>query len=229
MTPRTVPSINFLAPEFFPTEQAVAAFEKDPPILHLIEAPSYGGFGLAAGGPIKKGQIVCYYAGECRLSNKPTSFKSTIYSLKDVDPSRFGGIGSFVNDGPPNCVFTSIYNYRGIPEAPILIAVSDIPEGEQLWTYYGDNHSIYEAAYVISPENFDRVKNYCLGGHFYNVSNEFSGFSLNVYILSRLSVFFRLLLEKALEGSKTKNVLWRPLANKGDVAFRLYTYQSEFN
>lgn len=112
------------------------------------------GYGVVAKTGIKKGTIICPYAGEL-TDELGFTYLSSIYSMSinsklKVDASRKANLAAFINDGPPNC-----YQINGY-----LIAERDIQQGEYLHLNYG-THATRFGPYQISDASYREVVDFC--------------------------------------------------------------------
>ena len=193
-----------------PTEEEIKAFHaRGPSILRLKNVPSMGGFGVVAGEKIPARSVFYNYSGEIKypLSPGKKDYATSMYAMDPVDASKKAGLIVFANDGPPNFVFASIPNCKGVPEAVVAFAIKDIQVGEALWTHYGDGHPLTSEVYRIAPEKFEELKRHCSTGKFYKKFSSAEDLHLFLYIYQTRSIFFRLHLEKALNTQQTRDLL----------------------
>lgn len=187
----------------------VKKFEDNPPLVFLVEEPPVG-LGLQAGQDFEEGDIICGFGGEFTEKASNTC-RSRMYGIQPgCEQDRVSGKGIFVNDGPPNCAYTYIENFKGIPGYDVLRAVRKIQQGELFHTDYGPRHGLRGGTYFLSEQSYQEILNFCQADHFYhfekNISNHYLESMLS-YIFNASTVFIKLHLHKALDVDKTKKLM----------------------
>jgi hypothetical protein len=122
------------------------AYRRNPPRLYLStsQCDDRGapippiGWRTFAGQAIAAGTIVTEYTGRYLWKQQSRS----AYVLGEIDGAEVGGYASRISDGFPNLSVVALYHVRGVQQRMLLVAVSDIREGEELTFNYGLSHSV---------------------------------------------------------------------------------------
>jgi|GEM_PF-4683268 hypothetical protein len=213
--------------EFYldPKHPSVSRFEQHPPSLSLKRYPGMG-YGVEAMQKIEQEAITCFYIGELFPPVvdplMPCTYSQTIYLMNGSDAATYCNLASCINDGPPNCYFKSVRDYKGISGAKIIVASRPIHSGEQLLIDYGSQHVTKSGPYQITKEAFEFLANFLsnFGGRLSLLLIEISKIkqlpeytyhalprSLFRYIFYTPTVFVQLYLLKVLDIGDTLTVL----------------------
>ena len=106
-------------------------------------APDDGGaigYGVFAGRPIRRGEVVCEYVGV--LVGERAPGRASDYYISPVDGLHRRGVAAMVNDGPPNCAAVNLWGVGGLPKRTVFLATEDIAPHEQLCINYGPEHRV---------------------------------------------------------------------------------------
>jgi len=113
------------------------------PLLQLVkltrtddgrEIPKGFGYGVIAGKDIKKGDLICEYAGD--VVKNIDDLDDKIYLMRHIDGKKHRSLGPMIADGFPNVAQVCLSNTHGWGEVIVLQACEDIPEGNSLYIDY---------------------------------------------------------------------------------------------
>lgn len=199
-------SINQSIDHIENTDTKVLLFDSNPPIVYLAEEQPGMGLGVQAGQDIKKGELICCTGGELVITRRNT-YRSAMYNVqKFISQDSFSGPAVFIYDGPPNCGFNCIKNYKGIPEYSVVVALRDIKKGEFLHLNYGPDHGLRGGEYTITPQADKEIENFCQNS-FYKEQENIYETNCFLYIWGVSSLFIQLHLRETLDVKKTKDLM----------------------
>lgn len=192
-------------PESF-LEDALKAL---PPRLVLRESEHLG-LGLFADEFIDKERVIAFMGGEIVPARSET-LRNRLYSAgTGNDQMKYGSLGVFANDGPPNCTIL-----MGPNKQPLLFSNHPIAKGEEILCNYGPVHFVKAGPYYISPASYQRIVSFLRSPtadlKFFHLDDEkkviLHANPMRDYIFSTLPVLMRLLLENHLSVAHAMAVL----------------------
>lgn len=153
-----------------PHHPSVTRFEKHSPSLALRNYQGMG-HGVEALEKIEGKEIALFYSGELlppitdHLASLTYTYGQSIYRMNESNAEEYCNLGSCINDGPPNCYFKSIRDYKGVSGAKIMVASRTIQPREQLFAEYGEGHVTKLGIYEITEEAFKFLSDFLLKYH----------------------------------------------------------------
>ncbi len=111
-------------------------YKKNPPNLYIAQSGE-AGLEVRAGELIEKGRIIVDYKG-LRVSETPQNV-AYFESENGIDGRENRNLGPLANDGFPNALMQEVYDKDGIRKHSVLIALEDIPNGEEICWDYGSS------------------------------------------------------------------------------------------
>lgn len=103
-------------------------------LVHMEGENAFVGLGVVAAKVIECAKAICHYKGQY----VPNGQRGPEYKLGEVDAKYYRGLGAMVNHSFPNAKFG--FWLHGDFSEHVIVAIEDIPEGEQVCVHYGSKY-----------------------------------------------------------------------------------------